>query len=205
MKKIQIGDIYTSKRQPVASIPGIRNYWGIVTDLAKDGDFVLIEVDYGIAKGSPENIFTDILSRKEYNELKPIPAKECSHCHKIKPYDEFYISTHTSSGRQSWCKECTKKDGQTRIRKKKCPQCGEIKSSSEFYKAKSRSDGLSSYCKECDREHGRLHRKATANKPDTYLSPDKKLREATEKELISRLKALGTYKIIKLETIETEL
>lgn len=202
---IQIGKIYISKIQPVSSIPEKRNFWGFVTNVEEVDGFILIECDYGFKKGNPEHIFTDILSKKEYEEYSEIRTKECAHCHETKPLEEFYKSSSTSDGKQSWCKKCTKEYEKIRSpRRKRCSKCGKIKPSSEFYKATGRKDGLSSRCIECDKEHGRLHRKKTANNPDGYILSDTLLKNATESQLIEKLRRGGKYRITRIDTVEVE-
>lgn len=202
---IKIGQIYSSKNQPVAPTLDRRS-WGTVTDILQTDNSFLIEADYGIVKGDSRNIFMDVLTKEEFEKYTSLHKKECAHYHIVKPFEKFYNSSSSPDGKQSWCKQCTKEYKKTRIpRRKKCSKCGEVKSSSEFYKVSGRKDGLSSRCKDCDKEHGKLHRKATATASDTYLKPSKFLMDATEKELIDRLRSLGNYKIVRIETIETEL
>lgn len=203
---IKIGQIYLPKNQSVYPNPGKRRYWGCVTNVEEINNSFLVEADFGIKKGEPENIFIDVLTRSEYEKYVTVKTKECVHCHTIKPCDDFYNSSSTPDGKQSWCKECTKEYEKTRKpRRKTCSKCGKTKPSNEFYKASDRKDGLQSRCKDCDKEHGKLHRKATPSNPDGYILPEILLKDATESQLIEKLRSIGNYRIVKIQTVEIEL
>lgn len=59
MRTPKIGDLYQPKNPP-ASIPGKRKYWGEITDVIEDGHGgYLVEVDYGVEKGDFRNIFVE--------------------------------------------------------------------------------------------------------------------------------------------------
>lgn len=61
----KIGDLYRSKNPP-ASIPGKRKYWGEITDVVEDGHGgYLVEVDYGVEKGDFRNIFVENYEQTE--------------------------------------------------------------------------------------------------------------------------------------------
>lgn len=75
---IKIGQLYANKENPVFSIPGKRKYWGVVTDIIEDEDFVHVEVDYGVEMGDSTNIFVDTFTREEFMNLcnKPHSKKQ---------------------------------------------------------------------------------------------------------------------------------
>lgn len=55
----KIGQLYIP-RNPPASIPMVRRYWGVITDVMEDGSGgYLVEVDYGLKKGDFRNIFVE--------------------------------------------------------------------------------------------------------------------------------------------------
>ena len=95
--------------------------------------------------------------------------KQCPECGKIKPAGEFYKTIHQSSGRSSWCKECTrnarrnryyaqkieriKKGGRGVTATKRCSKCGEVKPLEEFRRDRSRKLGRFSQWRECERQY----------------------------------------------------
>jgi len=93
--------------------------------------------------------------------------KECSVCHDIKEFDNFYSQKKARYGLSSSCRDCLnlakkKKRGtleKTLLlddNKKKCSKCGEVKDFELFNK---RTDGeLASWCKGCYNEYRREKR-----------------------------------------------
>lgn len=65
MNPPRIGQIYTPKNPPT-STPGVRSYYGVITDVMDDGKGgYLVEVDYGLQKGNPSNIFIENYEQTE--------------------------------------------------------------------------------------------------------------------------------------------
>lgn len=66
MREPKIGDLY-KPREPVWPIPGVRGCIGVVTDVIRYEDTLMVEVDYGLKKGDPANIFIDVVTTNNKN------------------------------------------------------------------------------------------------------------------------------------------
>lgn len=90
--------------------------------------------------------------------------KHCSRCRHLRPLDDFYRSSKSRDGRQSYCKSCVRdalrersalKEKKRRVRPsapegfKHCLDCETAKPLDEFCSNKRSRDGRAAYCKEC--------------------------------------------------------
>ena len=74
--------------------------------------------DSRINPSDPESLSLDFI-----DALLEGGEKQCPKCGKIKPAGEFYKKFHQSSGRSSWCKECTRAASKRHYRCVKTPSC----------------------------------------------------------------------------------
>jgi hypothetical protein len=94
--------------------------------------------------------------------------KKCAKCKEVKPFDQFYVSSGTKTGRRSRCIECMRSDVdnlvQTPVPEKRCSMCEETKPAEKFYKSRVSRDGLAARCDECTKTVTRQWAKANPEK-----------------------------------------
>ncbi len=112
-------------------------------------------------------------SRRSYIKRKSRPitalAKVCKKCGIEKPAGEFSFQPNTSSGLNSYCKQCTstyyrkRRNACTDKPSKVCGSCNEVKLFTAFNNNRTRRDGKAVACRACEKK-ARALRKATGDK-----------------------------------------
>ena len=80
-----------------------------IREAVKNG---LTHKEIGIQIGKSKDAINKYCSKnkiKKASDIIPDGYKRCSWCRELKPLNDFYVSTKSKDGRQSWCKECLKK------------------------------------------------------------------------------------------------
>lgn len=139
-------------------------------------DFTVKEICVALdrGKGSISRRASKLGLYRPQPEILPYGFKKCSKCDVIAPLNEFYKSSRSKDGRDSWCKYCKSKktdkgalsEKQTRCnsntkgalseKSKTCNICHQVRLLNDFPKNKKSKDGYENQCKIC-RSH--LNRK----------------------------------------------
>lgn len=114
------------------------------------------------------------LSASFQRQADAAKSKMCRKCLETKSLEEFSKDRTEKSGRNIYCKECTREANRASKRKalqanlvgtplivkteKYCPGCEETKPAQEFSRNRSAWDGMQHCCKECARERNAAYR-----------------------------------------------